>query len=104
MSTFIDEPMAMYSAPQAPTVTDFWPCLDNGDSHELRISPLVLTKSNRGGKAPVVSDHLGLYASASVPGVTTGDFLLPPGYIFPSSNPPWASEGEILRPLPVMSQ
>ncbi|KAF9454019.1 hypothetical protein P691DRAFT_657134 [Macrolepiota fuliginosa MF-IS2] len=103
MSTFIDEPMATYSGPQAPAATDFWPCSDGTEvPPDGRNSSLVYLKGSQVGKAPTMSDKFGVYVFP--PGaITSGDQLLAPGYPIPS-NPRWLVESEILRSLPVMTQ
>ncbi|KXN91061.1 G1/S-specific cyclin pas1 [Leucoagaricus sp. SymC.cos] len=100
MSTFIDEPMASYSASQMPSAMELWPGTEQTDSHELRISPLAFTKNNRGGKVPVTADNLGLYVPPSVKGAD----LLTPGYVVPSSNPSWLLDGDVVRSISLVSQ
>ncbi|KAJ3571691.1 hypothetical protein NP233_g3590 [Leucocoprinus birnbaumii] len=100
MSTFIDEPMAMYSGPQAPIAADFWPGSDV-DSQEFRISPSAYAKSNRIGKAPAAADHYSLYA---LPAAIASVDLVTSAYTHIGSNPPWLLDGESFRTLPVVSQ
>jgi hypothetical protein len=92
MSTFIDEPTAMYSVPQPSIAMDFWPCSSNGDSQERRTSPLLFLKNREmsflnpiGPLGPPPSDEC----------------LQPFGFTVSLSNPPWVSEGEPPQPLPV---
>lgn len=102
MSTFIDEPIPMYSAAQAPNATEFWPGSDIvNDSQDFRVSPLTCIKDNRSGKALALSEHFGHHAP---PGVVGADSLaVVNGYVLHASNPPWLLEGEH-RSLALVSQ
>ncbi|KAF7782338.1 hypothetical protein Agabi119p4_1714 [Agaricus bisporus var. burnettii] len=91
MSTFIDEPTALYSVSQPPTAVDFWPCSGNNDSQGRRFSPLLFVKNR---EMPFLNS-IGSLAPAP-----NGDECLRTfGLVASSSNPPWVSEGEISQSL-----
>ena len=105
MSSFIDEPMATYSASQAPAATEFWPYSDACEApppQDIRISPVGFVKHNRAVKAPGVPENIGIFGLPSGIIATGEQFLLSSGY--PPLNPPWLVEGDYLRPLSISTE